>query len=81
MIIRKLTQEDASNYKKLRIEAVEDSPSSFYPTRVELINTINVAAKALYLACGFNAYGIERNSLCVNGVFFHEEYMMMELSR
>jgi RimJ/RimL family protein N-acetyltransferase len=166
MEIRRLSQTDVGNFKQIRIAAVEDCPTSFYPTRQELVdtadeeflmhltqsdcravfgaierdeligivgiirdqrvklrhkaelvgmyvrppfrgrgvarqlmleaigfaqsnpeimhlklgvNSINQAAKSLYLACGFESFGLERNSMCVDGIYSHEEHMMLAL--
>ena len=43
------------------------------------VNSVNVAAKSLYIANGFISYGLEKNSILVNETFIHEEHMMLEL--
>ena len=39
------------------------------------------AARALYDALGFEVFGIEKRSLCVDGVFVDEEHRMLDLKR
>ena len=39
----------------------------------------NQAARKLYVSLGFHAYGIERRALQVDGVFYDEELMVLEL--
>jgi ribosomal protein S18 acetylase RimI-like enzyme len=39
----------------------------------------NDAAKRLYAGLGFQTYGIERRALLVNGVFYDEEMMALDL--
>lgn len=39
----------------------------------------NDAARTLYAALGFRSYGIERRGLCVDGVFYDEELMALDL--
>ena len=42
------------------------------------VHTENTAAKALYTSFGFDTFGVERNSMHVNGHYVHEEHMMLE---
>jgi ribosomal protein S18 acetylase RimI-like enzyme len=39
----------------------------------------NDAARDLYAALGFRTYGVERRGLCVDGVFYDEELMALDL--
>jgi ribosomal protein S18 acetylase RimI-like enzyme len=39
----------------------------------------NVAASALYQSRGFEIFGLERDSLCVDGTYFDEEYLVLRL--
>lgn len=39
----------------------------------------NEAARRVYAQLGFHTYGIERRGLCVDGVFYDEELMALEL--
>jgi ribosomal protein S18 acetylase RimI-like enzyme len=45
------------------------------------VHTENAAAKSLYASFGFAACGILRNALCVDGVYVHEEQMVLELTQ
>ncbi|MBE9158321.1 GNAT family N-acetyltransferase [Nodosilinea sp. LEGE 06152] len=40
----------------------------------------NVAASALYQSRGFELFGLERDSLCVDGTYFDEEHLLLRLS-
>jgi RimJ/RimL family protein N-acetyltransferase len=42
------------------------------------VNVANKAAIQCYQCCGFNVYGVEPRSLCVNGVY-HDELLMAKL--
>ncbi|HAT33271.1 MAG TPA: N-acetyltransferase [Janthinobacterium sp.] len=44
------------------------------------VNTENLPAKALYQSLGFVAYGVQRKSMLVDGVYVDEEQMMLELA-
>jgi RimJ/RimL family protein N-acetyltransferase len=165
MLIRKLTPNDAAALKAIRLEAVQDSPTSFWPNAEETqarelasfcqqlsdpyetvygvfletdliaiaglkrhalaklqhkaailgvytqamqrkqgvgrrllltllddvysdpnilqvslsVNIENKSAKALYLSLGFTPYGLEKNSMQVDGIFIHEEHMVLAL--
>jgi len=39
----------------------------------------NEAARRLYLGLGFQIYGVERRALRVDGVWYDEELMMLDL--
>jgi len=39
------------------------------------------AARALYDALGFEVFGVEQRSLCVDGVYVDEEHRMLDLDR
>ncbi|MBD2108710.1 GNAT family N-acetyltransferase [Nodosilinea sp. FACHB-13] len=40
----------------------------------------NVAASALYQSRGFEIFGLERDSLCIDGTYFDEEYLVLRLT-
>ncbi|MBD2234646.1 GNAT family N-acetyltransferase [Phormidium tenue] len=39
----------------------------------------NVAAVSLYQSRGFESFGLERDSLCIDGTYFDEEYLVLRL--
>ncbi|WP_353645825.1 GNAT family N-acetyltransferase [Mesorhizobium sp. WSM2239] len=41
----------------------------------------NTAARRLYRSLGFQSYGLERDALCVDGRFFDEELLALDLRR
>ncbi len=45
------------------------------------VNASNTAAIALYQSRGFILYGLEREAICVDGVFYHEEFYALPLNR
>ncbi len=50
--------------------------------RVRLaVMTRNVQARTLYLAVGFEVYGVDRRAMYVNGQYLDEELMVLELGR
>ncbi len=45
------------------------------------VGTSNQTARALYHRLGFVPYGIERQALCIDGVFYDEELLVANLPR
>ncbi len=45
------------------------------------VNASNTAAMALYQSRGFIPYGLEHEALCVDGVFYHDEFYALPLNR
>jgi ribosomal protein S18 acetylase RimI-like enzyme len=45
------------------------------------VTASNAAAIALYQSRGFVSYGLERDALCVDGVFHHTELYALPLNR
>ncbi|MDW5415770.1 GNAT family N-acetyltransferase [Iodobacter sp. CM08] len=43
------------------------------------VNIENQSAKALYISLGFEPYALEKNSMRVDGVFIHEEHLVLAL--
>jgi len=44
------------------------------------VNATNTAAKALYRAMGFVRWGVQPQTLCIDGVFHDEEHMQLRLA-
>ena len=66
--------------RQLLNEAIEFARS--YPEIMHLlleVNSVNQAAKALYLKCGFQSFCLEKNSMYVDGAYIHQERMMLAL--
>lgn len=40
----------------------------------------NVAARSLYISRGFESFGLERDSLCIEGNYFDEEHLVLRLT-
>jgi ribosomal protein S18 acetylase RimI-like enzyme len=45
------------------------------------VNASNAAAIALYQSRGFIPYGLEHEAMCVDGVFYDEEFYALPLKR
>lgn len=43
------------------------------------VNTRNTAARSLYIALGFEPWGVERDTLRVDGAPQHEEHLVLRL--
>jgi ribosomal protein S18 acetylase RimI-like enzyme len=43
------------------------------------VNARNAAAKSLYLSRGFSCYGAEPDAICVDGVYYDEEFYILRL--
>ena len=43
------------------------------------VNAHNQSARRLYRSRGFEVFGLERDALCVDGVYFDEEHMVLRL--
>lgn len=58
-----------------------DAAQAGADVRVALLSVdqTGVAAKKLYQPLGFGVYGIEENSMLVDGVWVHEERMRLEV--
>jgi RimJ/RimL family protein N-acetyltransferase len=66
--------------RKLMDALMIEAKSSTELTMLNLaVHSKNVAAKALYTSIGFVAYGIQQNTLFVNGEYVHEEQMELNL--
>ncbi|AMC33927.1 GNAT family N-acetyltransferase [Janthinobacterium sp. B9-8] len=57
---------------------LDDAYSGPHIVQITLsVNTENKSAKALYYALGFERYGFEKNAMLVEGVFIHEEHLVL----
>jgi ribosomal protein S18 acetylase RimI-like enzyme len=45
------------------------------------VTSTNTAARELYLSLGFRSFGVEPKALAVDGAFFDEEHMVLEIER
>ena len=43
------------------------------------VTTTNTAARRLYVSLGFRGFGLEPKALAVNGTYFDEEHMVLEM--
>ncbi len=64
--------------RRLLLTLLEDAYSDSHIVQITLsVNTENNNAKALYYALGFELYGLEKNAMLVDGVFIHEEHLVL----
>lgn len=64
--------------RRLLLTLLDDAYSDPQIVQITLsVNTENNNAKALYYALGFELYGLEKNSMWVDGVFIHEEHLVL----
>lgn len=45
------------------------------------VTSSNTAARELYLSLGFRSFGVEPKALAIDGAFFDEEHMVLEIER
>jgi ribosomal protein S18 acetylase RimI-like enzyme len=66
--------------RQLMSAALEEAKSQSEIVGLNLsVHANNHAAKSLYASFGFRRWGIEPNSICVDGEFVDEEHMHLEL--
>jgi ribosomal protein S18 acetylase RimI-like enzyme len=64
--------------RRLLLTLLDDAYSDPHLVQITLsVNTENKNAKALYYALGFELYGLEKNAMLVDGVFIHEEHLVL----
>jgi RimJ/RimL family protein N-acetyltransferase len=64
--------------RRLLLTLLDDAYSDPHLVQITLsVNTENHNAKKLYYALGFEPYGLEKNAMRVDGVFIHEEHLVL----
>ncbi|MFC7421515.1 GNAT family N-acetyltransferase [Iodobacter arcticus] len=64
--------------RRLLLTLLDDAYSDPHIVQITLsVNIENKSAKALYYALGFELYGFEKNAMLVDGVFVHEEHLVL----
>jgi len=84
MKIRLLTADDWQIWKKIRLEALQNSPITDAKSKVLQLHltcvTSNQGAIQFYQKHGFKIYGTEPRALKIGNIFFDEHLMVLDLS-